>query len=194
MNKKHIKCGYLKTLFNKNIISNYSIHLLKNQLYKFWKKGYIDDIFKNDKNIYLLVIKNCVIYNYSLNESIIEYCYYNDCNYIAGFISFLYIDKIKYIDLLDTLLRGYNIGELIIKQYTNKYKIEKLIPSLIIKNSSCYWERHLSKNYNLYCVNDYLSFICNNLFGNVNWDFLIELKTKQEKENILMMLQDINIS
>ena len=32
------------------------------------------------------------------------------------------------------------------KQYTNKYKIGKLIPSLVTINLACYWERHLSKN------------------------------------------------
>ena len=36
----------------------------------------------------------------------------------------VYIQMKKYIDLLDKLLRGYKIGELIIKQYTYKYKTE----------------------------------------------------------------------
>lgn len=157
---------------------------IKNYICKCPDKGIL---LKNLSNIYVLYgMQNSDNYVKStekkwkdiLNDEQYEIMQKNNY-YILGFILIdkkkSKNDKVHYIGLIDTRVKGYNIAELMINKYEKSYENIKLLPYEIIETSTKYWQKYFGNYFST--KEEYHKFIIDMKINddNIKWDYLIEL-------------------
>lgn len=67
-------------------------------------------------------------------------------------------NRVRFIDLMDTRIRGYNIGEYMIKRIETLMRGKMLLPYVIANSSIEYWILYFNRHFNIVSEDDLIAF------------------------------------
>ena len=151
-----------------------------NNIFVNYVDNHQDLIYLKEEFYFILNFKNKKEYINAVNPLLIGFCIL--CEKLEYF-DFKYCIKYRFVDLIETLLRGLGIGTRLLNRIkTDTKKI--ILPLYIVESANDYWYNYLSF-INLNTITSLNKYIKDNgLTRELKWKFLKDVITKKQRKII----------
>lgn len=160
------KSQKFKYCYMRNILDDKVISILKSKIRECWKDPAANTIIDNFDNLYVLLIKNKYLNELKehIEQDIYDYLIKNELDYVAGYVLFYKKrqKKTKYIEYTDSIIPGLNVINHILNYYSNRYKMDCIVPFDILQSATGYWEKYFQRNYGINDKYEFNEFIKKN--------------------------------
>jgi hypothetical protein len=167
-----IKCHYYNNFKINYIITEKTIDLFMTKYLEADDSYWTTTVLKQLENLYICILP-CKTKNNKLLR-ISDFDIEEDIPIIIGYmiVHKQYNKEFRFIELLDTCFKGYNISFLMFEYYHKQFKNKKLLPSHIVKGSVHFWKKYFKIYYNLETKKDFLEFIDKyKFYDNIKWNY-----------------------